>query len=146
MGLVWQLLEPTWHTLELERFVSKCKLSAVRAHKPERRMSVRQQLRLRVILRPCGDRDSPVALLVQIIQQSATIFNFLGALQQKAPPEVAIIGEKVSGAPDDAEWPAVLQMPQALVTQMQDIETLAKLLPKTASEVRTHCHSLHTWL
>jgi hypothetical protein len=73
---------------------------------------------------------------MQLIKQSATVYHFLGALQQKAPTEVAIIPEKVSDVPQDPEWEAVLRMPATIVSQMKDIETLAHALPDPVPEVR----------
>jgi hypothetical protein len=73
---------------------------------------------------------------MQLIKQSATVYHFLGALQQKAPAEVAIIDEKVADAPQDPEWEAVQRMPATIVAQMKAIETLAQVLPDAVPEVR----------
>jgi hypothetical protein len=73
---------------------------------------------------------------MQLIKQSATVYHFLGALQQKAPAEVAIIPNKVFDDPQDPEWEAVLRMPATIVSQMKGIETLADALPDAVPEVR----------
>jgi hypothetical protein len=72
----------------------------------------------------------------QIIKQSATVVNFLGALQQKAPAQTAITDSLVHQIPEDPEWVATLAMSATIVTQMRDIQTLAQSLPEINSQVR----------
>jgi hypothetical protein len=77
-----------------------------------------------------------ITCALQVIKQSATLFNFLGALQQKAPAQVTITDSLVHDMPPDPEWEAIMAMPATIVSQMKDIETLAASLPKLRTEVR----------
>ena len=72
----------------------------------------------------------------QIIQQSATLFNYLGALQQKAPAQLTITDALIHELPADTEWADTVTMPATIVRQMRDIDALAQSLPALKSEAR----------
>ena len=72
---------------------------------------------------------------MQIILQSAAIFNFLGSLQQRAPAALAITDALVHDVPMDPKWPDTQAMPGMLAKQMREIERFAQSLPELQSEV-----------
>jgi len=78
---------------------------------------------------------SSPCLLVQIIHQSASIYNFLGALQQHAPPQPFVVNEVLGTVTEHPEWGAITDTPRVLKEQMQSIQSLIDQLPPLQEEV-----------
>ena len=72
---------------------------------------------------------------MQIIHQSASIYNFLGALQQHAPPPPFIVSEVLGSVTEHPEWGAITDTPRVLKEQMQSIQSLIDQLPPLQEEV-----------
>lgn len=77
-------------------------------------------------------------LLLQIIHQSYSIYNFLGALQQLAPPQPCIVDELLRPNTEHPEWGAILNTPKTLKENMQNIQGLIDQLPPLQEEVRVN--------
>lgn len=69
------------------------------------------------------------------MDQANTCLHFCGALQQRAPPQVAILDDLVTPAEKDSEWEQVTEMPEVLHSQMQEIQELLDKLPQTKDQV-----------
>ena len=78
---------------------------------------------------------------LQIIHQSFSIYNFLGALQQLAPPRPFIVDDLLRPNPEHPEWGAIMDTPKVLREQMQNIQSLIDQLPPLQEEVRAQ-HTL----
>lgn len=80
---------------------------------------------------------------MQINHQNFTIMNFLGALQQLAPPQPFVVDEILRPANEHPEWRAVMHTPKLLKEQMQGIQELIDQLPQLQEEVRDPAASCH---
>eukprot|EP00892_Ulva_mutabilis_P009658 jgi/Ulvmu1/7064/UM033_0124.1 len=82
--------------------------------------------------------EDPVDIITllqkKIIHQSASIYNFLGALQQHAPPQPFILGEVLHPVTEHPEWSAITDTPRVLKEQMQSIRSLIDQLPPLQEE------------
>lgn len=70
-----------------------------------------------------------------MIEQSATLFNFLGSLQQRAPPQPVLVDSLVREQAADEEWAAVRALPDVILSQMDGIRELAEQLPEDPAQV-----------
>lgn len=71
------------------------------------------------------------------MHQANTCLHFCGALQQRAPPQLAILDEHVKPVEEDPEWAQVAEMPKILHSQMKEIQELLDKLPQPKDHVRS---------